>query len=831
MIPRRVVRELERQLTREPGNLTVRVTLAAAYRELGRSVDAVEQYRLVAGGYLQEGRADEALAACASALALTPDDRGLQALEARARAALSTGGAGGRRAEPGRRAPAVERAPALERLPSASGTDLETPLPPPMPLHESADSLMDLPVGLTTWDDTRERPPALPPPPPGTLHGFAPPRGFGTTGPLPRLPTPPAPQPRPGVTPARTEGGTRPGERITRRLEAALGDDPPAALDDDPALDGGLGFAIDELDELDVALPVVPLTEVRRQGERPVSGDISSDLATRKRPRMSARELGLLDLEVLAIPTEDAPASAAAPVPGPATAEAFPGELVSEQGAYVARSAGPAAGEAGAAPGRADTSRDPIADGAGDVATADASDGALRDGTEDAGDVALDDVGEDAGDVALGDAGDGSIDVTLDADDVAAGPDLAPSPSLSLSLSSSGIELPDTALDQAALPAIEVDVGPSDSLAIVRSLPIAAADFDDEPTQPPAPGSPSAERLAAAEAAESEAVGHAGAAQPGDVDADDPAAAAPAEPAPVEPDGGTFAGGFGGTLAELAPDGSALDGPLGVFSMLPPEAANELARRAVVKLYDLGEVIVREGEVGDSCFVIVRGEVVVTRHVGHAEAPVELARLGEGALFGEFALLADRRRHATVSALGEVEAYVVPRLLLRELAMLYPDVGPALDRFYRERLLANLIHTSPLFANLAVDQRAGLLTAFEPLRVESGTAIVRQGERAGGLFLIVLGAVDVVCVTDERRAVVLATLGEGAYVGELSLLSGEVATASVVACGPVELAALPASSFYRVVSEYPELWAAMRDEAAARRLRNERLLAGRTGVV
>ena len=88
--------------------------------------------------------------------------------------------------------------------------------------------------------------------------------------------------------------------------------------------------------------------------------------------------------------------------------------------------------------------------------------------------------------------------------------------------------------------------------------------------------------------------------------------------------------------------------------------------------------------------------------------------------------------HATVTALGEAEIYVVPRRLLRELAAVFADVGPALDRFYRERLLANLIHASPLFARLAVDQRAGLLTAFEPMRVESGQHLVRQGEPAGG---------------------------------------------------------------------------------------------------
>ena len=768
MIPRRVVRELERQLTREPGNLTVRVTLAAAYRELGRSVDAVEQYRLVAGGYLEEGRVDEALAACTSGLAITADDRELQTLQGRVQAAHAARRAA---APPTPTAPTATGRKPLARSASSSMTDVETPLPPPVALHDTGDSLIGLPrnvvdSGIETAERRGSGPPSplsLPPPPPA----------LPPLPPLPALPAPPAPPPRttmmgPAATPARTGGSysgplprvsspvvptlragavprgpraadqaTRPGEHPTRPLDRpgapgsvrsedsvafralAREDDvrrrlEPVSdpsmeilveLDSDPAVD-----ALNDRHEAPETLPADDLSlldvaqPVVALTEVRRAGERPADLAAELATRRRPR-LSPHELELLDLEVLGGLAAEASDAPGPE----------------------PATSDAGVA-NREVLTRDPA-------------------------------------------------------------------------LSHSGIELPDTALDTPALPPHPTAAG-----STVGPMPSPPGDFvDDEPTQPPEPGRehPISDRHVVAARARD---GH------------------------VEGDGGTFAGGFTGTLAELAPDGSAVDGPLGVFSMLPPDAANELARRAVVKLFDDGETVVREGEVGDACFVIARGEVVVTRGAP-GEPVVELARLGEGALFGEFALLADRRRHATVTALGETEIYVIPRLLLRELAAVFPDVGPALERFYRERLLANLIQTSPLFARLALDQRAGLLTAFEPMRVESGQAIVRQGERAGGLFLIVLGAVEVVCRTDDRRAVVLATLGEGAYVGEISLLTGDVATASVLACGPVELAALPAKAFYRVVSEYPELWTAMRDEADARRLRTARLLAGRTGVV
>jgi CRP-like cAMP-binding protein len=645
-------------------------------------------------------------------------------------------------------------------------------------------------------------------------------------------------------------------------LDRAIGRGIDAALDDaERAFDGGLTF--DDLDELDVAMPVVALTEVRKVGEAPFSPDLTAELATRRHPKLSAHDLGLLDLEIL-----QAPGTASAPARQLGDAR----ELSQESGAYerietdtvqaaiaeaeaeAAAAAAAAAAEAAAAAAaateaarsRAETAAsaaatpaaaEPATPAAGAAAalsesrTNDRDEAVTHDAITRAAVIELPDTAIETPALASNEAATRAPVGSLPA----VAPIATAAPVAAPASDARSASVPDPAAASAPVPVpvpvpASADVDASGiSLDLPPPLPPPPTDFDDEPTQPPAPDAEPPERLHAAMLR-----GHArtvAAAGAGTASTSTGSAGTAAGTGTRAGDGGTFAAGFTGTLAELAPDGSALDGPLGVFSMLPPDAANELARRAVVKLYDAGEVIVREGDAGDSCFVIVRGDVVVTRAAGAGEPAVELARLGEGALFGEFAILADRRRHATVIALVDAEIYVIPRLLLRELAAVYPDVGPALERFYRERLLANLLQTSPLFARLAIDERAGLLASFEPMRVESGEALVRQGEPAGGLFLIVLGAVEVVCRTDDRRAVVLATLGEGAYVGEISLLTGEVATASVVACGPVELAALPASSFYQVVSEYPELWAAMHDEARARRLRTERVLHGRTAVV
>lgn len=85
----------------------------------------------------------------------------------------------------------------------------------------------------------------------------------------------------------------------------------------------------------------------------------------------------------------------------------------------------------------------------------------------------------------------------------------------------------------------------------------------------------------------------------------------------------------------------------GVFAALPPANIDALLQRFRRRPVQRGEVIVRQGDVGDHYYVIDRGRCLVTREV--AGATVQLAELKGGDAFGEEALLADTARNATVA--------------------------------------------------------------------------------------------------------------------------------------------------------------------------------------
>jgi rhodanese-related sulfurtransferase len=85
----------------------------------------------------------------------------------------------------------------------------------------------------------------------------------------------------------------------------------------------------------------------------------------------------------------------------------------------------------------------------------------------------------------------------------------------------------------------------------------------------------------------------------------------------------------------------------GAFSALPPAHVRTLFERFQRVTVLRGDVVIREGDVGDFYFLIERGRCVVTREI--AGSQVELAELEAGDAFGEEALVANALRNATVT--------------------------------------------------------------------------------------------------------------------------------------------------------------------------------------
>jgi len=92
-----------------------------------------------------------------------------------------------------------------------------------------------------------------------------------------------------------------------------------------------------------------------------------------------------------------------------------------------------------------------------------------------------------------------------------------------------------------------------------------------------------------------------------------------------------------------------------------------LASTVTVKSFSDGDVVIRQGDVGDCMYIIYRGKARVTIGSGSSKDStdpadgIEVRQLGDGACFGEKALLEDVPRTANILAIGELQCIVVPR--------------------------------------------------------------------------------------------------------------------------------------------------------------------------
>jgi small-conductance mechanosensitive channel len=110
-----------------------------------------------------------------------------------------------------------------------------------------------------------------------------------------------------------------------------------------------------------------------------------------------------------------------------------------------------------------------------------------------------------------------------------------------------------------------------------------------------------------------------------------------------------------------------------VFRALDAEKIDRLSRRMRLVLFGPGEVILRQGDPGDSLYVVRAGSVAVQIVV--LGASKELATLSDGQFFGEMSLMTGESRAATVVAKTDVECYIVDKEAFQEILQEKPELA------------------------------------------------------------------------------------------------------------------------------------------------------------
>jgi CRP/FNR family transcriptional regulator, cyclic AMP receptor protein len=165
-------------------------------------------------------------------------------------------------------------------------------------------------------------------------------------------------------------------------------------------------------------------------------------------------------------------------------------------------------------------------------------------------------------------------------------------------------------------------------------------------------------------------------------------------------------------------DTAQLLGRVSIFSGLTPEQLLDLASVAVPRRWTSGEVIFREGDNGDTCYVVQRGSVRVTRN--HSDGrTITLAELRSGDLFGELAMFDSERRSATVEAVEDTTGVALLAGDLRRLLLRHPEISIKLLSAFADRLKeANERISRQSFQTVASRVAGVLLAHTETLEAE-----------------------------------------------------------------------------------------------------------------
>jgi CRP/FNR family transcriptional regulator, cyclic AMP receptor protein len=128
-------------------------------------------------------------------------------------------------------------------------------------------------------------------------------------------------------------------------------------------------------------------------------------------------------------------------------------------------------------------------------------------------------------------------------------------------------------------------------------------------------------------------------------------------------------------------------GRVPAFATLEPSDLQRIAEVAVPRQFDPGQVVFREGDASDTCYVVRDGHARAIRTHGDGRT-ITLATFGPGDIFGELAMFEDERRSATIEAIDPTSVVGVLGPDMRRLMKEHPEISSrlviALGRRLRE---------------------------------------------------------------------------------------------------------------------------------------------------
>lgn len=126
------------------------------------------------------------------------------------------------------------------------------------------------------------------------------------------------------------------------------------------------------------------------------------------------------------------------------------------------------------------------------------------------------------------------------------------------------------------------------------------------------------------------------------------------------------------------------------------------------------------------------------------------------------------------------------------------------------------IIVSPLFRDFSVDELVAVIQGLKLLCYEAGEIIISEGEPGDSLYMLSAGRVKAFKRNPAGKQALLGEMSEGAFFGEISVLTGKPRSATVVAATTCELLELDRPTLDEITARHPHVWDVLREYADRR---------------
>jgi cAMP-dependent protein kinase regulator len=260
-----------------------------------------------------------------------------------------------------------------------------------------------------------------------------------------------------------------------------------------------------------------------------------------------------------------------------------------------------------------------------------------------------------------------------------------------------------------------------------------------------------------------------------------------------------------------------------LFSDLEKQELQLLLSHIQSKTYPKDSLICREGERGDSLFVISRGDVAILKQTPEGKE-IRVQNLKDGDFFGEFGFFVDQKRHATVKAMADCELLEISRSGLQEMIKVRPRLNEVLYNLFRERVLDNFLALSPLFSSLTFEERGEVMKRFHLRKVPEETMLFKGGDPPTSLYMVRNGEVEIFTQNRRGKKVTLALLESGNIFGEIGLLFDRPRMANAKTTRPTKLLEITQEDFKTCLLQFRHLQTKLKEISMKRLSRTTELL-------